>query len=314
MIGRLLRSTAARLLITAAILAYLLWDVDLGQAAAALWRSNPWWFGAALVLVAVDRAVMVARWQILLRSAGVCLPFRKAVWIYLVSSFVGSFLPAGVGGDASRAYAVAARTAQGTEAVASVAIDRILGMAAIVTLGAVGLAGWARHLAPGLQWGLTLSAAVVGGLTVATLWSDAILRLLLPERWRRTRWGNRVARLGTAVGDFRQRRGTLALVFALSVLVQVLRVLQGYTLGRGMGIGVGLSYYLVFMPIGLLLMLLPISISGFGVPQGVIVWLLEPVGVPRADAFALSTLIVVLGLVGNLPGALLYLRRTKPVT
>ena len=314
MIVRLLRSTAVRLLITAAILAYLLWDVDLRQAVAALWRSDPWWFAAALALVAVDRAVMIARWQLLLRSAGVCLPLRKAIWIYLVSSFIGSFLPAGVGGDASRAYAVAARTAQGAEAVASVAIDRMLGMAAIVTLGAVGLAGWAQHLDPGLHWNLTILALVVAGLMVATLWTDAITRLFLPARWITTRWGSRVMNLGSAVGDYRQRRGTLGLVFVLSVLVQVLRVLQGYSLGRGMGIAVGLSYYLVFMPIGLLLMLLPISISGFGVPQGAIVWLLEPVGVPRADAFALSTLIVLLGLIGNLPGALLYLRRTKPVT
>ena len=38
-------------------------------------------------------------------------------------------------------------------------------------------------------------------------------------------------------------------------------------------------YYLLFMPIGLLMLLLPISVSGFGLPQGVIVWLLRPLGV-----------------------------------
>jgi len=52
-------------------------------------------------------------------------------------------------------------------------------------------------------------------------------------------------------------------------------------------------------------------VSGFGLPQGVIVWLLTPQGVPEADAFALSTLIVLSGLAGNLPGALLYLRARK---
>ena len=46
------------------------------------------------------------------------------------------------------------------------------------------------------------------------------------------------------------------------------------------------------MPIGLLMLLLPISISGFGLPQGVIVWLLGPSALPDAQSFALSTLIV----------------------
>ena len=68
-------------------------------------------------------------------------------------------------------------------------------------------------------------------------------------------------------------------------------------------------YYLLFMPVGLLMLLLPISVSGFGVPQGVIVWLLRPVGVPDELSFALSTLIVLTGLAGNLPGLVLWLRQ-----
>jgi hypothetical protein len=98
-------------------------------------------------------------------------------------------------------------------------------------------------------------------------------------------------------------------VFVLSVAVQLLRIVQAYLLGRGIGIDVELSYYLLFMPLGLVALMLPISIAGFGAPQGLIVWLLKPRGVPEADAFALSTLIVLSGIVANLPGALLYIRR-----
>jgi hypothetical protein len=68
------------------------------------------------------------------------------------------------------------------------------------------------------------------------------------------------------------------------------------------------SYFLLFMPLGLFMLLLPISISGFGVPQGVIVWLLRPMGVPNAQSFALATLIILTGLAGNLPGLFLWLR------
>ena len=108
---------------------------------------------------------------------------------------------------------------------------------------------------------------------------------------------------------YRDHRGALALVMAWSLAVQVLRITQAYLLGLGLGITVPFRYYLLFMPIGLLMLLLPISVSGFGVPQGVIVWLLRPMGVADAVAFALSTLIVLTGLAGNLPGLWLWLRR-----
>lgn len=314
MIARILRSTAFRVLVTAAILAFLLRDVDLGDTAAAVLRLDPSWFILTLLLVAIDRAVMVVRWQMLLRSAGVVLPAGSAVRIFLVSSFVGSFLPAGVGGDASRAYAVATRTDRGADAVASVAIDRLLGLVAIVLVGALGLTGWAQHLPASARLRLTAAAAVVVLGCAAALWMDRLVRRGLPSRSAQSGWGRRLVKLGDAVGMYRQRHATLWAVFALSIAVQAVRVLQGYTLGRGMGIAVGLDYYLVFMPVGLLLMLLPVSISGFGLPQGAIVWMLEPVGVPAAEAFALSTLIVLLGLVGNLPGAFLYLGRKKPLT
>ncbi len=86
-----------------------------------------------------------------------------------------------------------------------------------------------------------------------------------------------------------------------------------YLLGLGLGMTVPYAYFLLFMPLGLLALLLPISISGFGVPQGVIVWLLRPMGVPDSQSFALATLIVLTGLAGNLPGLWLWLRARNPV-
>ena len=122
----------------------------------------------------------------------------------------------------------------------------------------------------------------------------------------------RLLRLADAVAGYRDHRGALATVMAWSIVVQVLRITQAYLLGLGLGLTVPFGYYLVFMPLGLLMLLLPVSVSGFGVPQGVIVWLLRPQGVAEPLAFALSTLIVLTGLAGNLPGLWLYLTGRRP--
>ena len=308
------RSTAVRLIITAAILAYLLRSIDLGAAVHAMLRVNPWWFAFTLLLVAIDRVVMAIRWLLLLRAAGVDIRAASALRIFLTSSFVGSFLPAGVGADAARAYEVASRTSRGSQAVASVGIDRVLGLVAIAILGIAGLAGWAQHVEPQLRVRLMAAAALGGAATLAIFWVDKVARACLPARWHGTRWGWRVLRLGDAIGAYRQHPKVLLQVTALSIAVQLVRVFQGYGLGRGLGIQVDLAYYLVFMPVAMLVLLLPVSISGFGLPQAAIVWLLRPVGVPDAESLALSTLLIVIGIIGNLPGALLYAVRKKPVT
>ena len=99
-----------------------------------------------------------------------------------------------------------------------------------------------------------------------------------------------------------------ALEQALSFVVQVMRVLQAYVFGRGLGIDVAFSYYLAFMPVCILIILLPISIGGLGVAQGVTIALLRPVGVPDEQSFALSTILVLAALLSATPGALLLIR------
>jgi len=311
---KFLTSTAARLIITAAILAYLLRSIDVGASVHAMLRVDPWWFAFTLLLVAIDRVVMAVRWLLLLRAAGVDISATAALRIFLTSSFVGSFLPAGVGADAARAYEVASRTSRGSQAVASVGIDRMLGLVAIAVLGIAGLAGWSQHVDPDLRLRLMAAAFLGGAATLAVVWVDPLVRACLPARWHGTLWGWRVLRLGDAVGAYRRHPRVLLQVMALSIAVQLVRVFQAYGLGRGLGLEIGLPYYLVFMPVAMLLLLLPVSISGFGLPQAAIVWLLRPVGVPDAESLALATLIIVIGIIGNLPGALLYAVRRKPVT
>jgi glycosyltransferase 2 family protein len=311
-IQTLARSTWLRVLLTAAILGYLATRLDMGEALRALLAVNPWHLLIVAVLVACDRVVMIWRWILLLRSSGSPISAGAAAHIFLVSSFVGSFLPAGVGGDAARAYALMRHTARGGEAVASVAIDRYLGVVALMLLGAAGAASSAGLVPEGQRVWLVGTALLFTIASVSLFWLDRVVDLLMPASWRGANFGRRLRSAAGAMGDYRRHPGTLLRVLMLSFAVQLLRIAQAYVLGLGLGITVPFGYYLAIMPIGLLLLLLPVSISGFGLPQGAIVWLLRPMQVPDPQSFALSTLIVLSGLAGNLPGAWLYLRGRHP--
>ena len=160
---------------------------------------------------------MVWRWIILLRARGAAVTTKSATWIYLVSSFVGGFLPAGVGADAARAYTLSQRTARGSDAVASVAVDRLFGLLSIVMMGVVGAVIAGRQIDGTPPFLLPATALVVFSGSVAMLWADRVLTALLPAGIRASGIGRRLTRLADAVSQYRghrrcprRRRATLA--------------------------------------------------------------------------------------------------------
>src|SRR5690606_36260022 len=140
------------------------------------------------------------------------------------------------------------RTSQGGAAIASVAADRLLGLISILLVGLVGAAFWRRG-ADGQA--VLMSGAALGVVaSVAFLWADSWVRALMPPALAERRIGIRALRYADALAAYRGHRGAVALVLALSVGVQLLRIFQAYVLGQGIGIEVPFGYYLLFMPVG----------------------------------------------------------------
>jgi uncharacterized protein (TIRG00374 family) len=277
----------------------------LAAAAGADWRR----IGVAVLLVLVDRVLMAYRWIALLAIVDKSdrPPFGALMRIFFVSTFVGTFLPASVGGDAVRAYSLARLNVGLGDAVASVFMDRMLGVASLLLLARGGLV-LARDLAG--------NATIVGALAVAAGVCLVTLVLIFSAQAAAVA-GRVVAQLPQALQGIGQpvlesvRRyaafhGQLTNVLICSIVVQVLRIVQAYYIGIGLGITASLTTYWAFIPLILLVMLLPVTFNGIGTSQAAFVWFFGRVGVPAAAAFALSVLFVALGIVGNLPGGILY--------
>jgi uncharacterized protein (TIRG00374 family) len=300
---------AARAAVAAGLTAYILWRSRprevLAAVAAADWRL----IAIAVALVLVDRALMAYRWLLLL-----CIidpadrpPLAEIMRIFFVSTFVGTFLPASIGADAVRAYSMTRLNVRGRDAVASVFMDRMLGVASILLMAAAGLM-LARDLAGNRTIVLSLIvAAGVCGATLLVVFSGAAARLAsgmiarLPARLHGFLEG-----LLASIRRYSAYHGQLANVLLGSLAVQALRIIQAYFLGSGLGLTVPAATYFAFVPLILLVMLLPVTFNGIGTSQAAFVWFFGRAGVAAPAAFALSVLFVALGVVGNLPGALLY--------
>ena len=300
----------ARIVVAAGLTGYILWRSDPAAVAAAATGVEWRWVGVAVLLVLVDRALMAYRWVALLCTieSERRPPIGPLMRVFFVSTFVGTFLPASVGGDIVRSYSLARLNVDAGDAVASVLMDRLLGVASVFLMALAGLA---------LARDLSENAAIVGGLIVAATACIATLVLIFSPRAaalasQAASWlpFAAVRRTGAGIVDSIRKYAAyppqLIAVLACSLAVQALRVFQAFYLGRSLGIDAPLTAYFAFIPPILLIMLLPVTINGLGTSQAAFVWFFARAGVASAAAFALSVLFVALGIVGNLPGALLY--------
>jgi len=235
-------------------------------------------------------------------------PVGTVMRIFFISTFVGTFLPASVGGDAVRAYRLSKEGVVGVDAVASVLMDRLLGVVSILIVAIAG-AMLARDLIdiralfPAFAVLIVLCAAALAVVFSPRAAAGAARALAILPRGRETG-----AKLVNAIQRYASLHLPMANVLLCSIAVQVLRVLQTYCLGLALGLAVPLGVYFALVPIILLIVLMPITINGLGTTQAGFVWLFGRAGVGSAPAFALSVLFLAIAVVGNLPGAVLYLK------
>jgi len=301
---RVLRILVA-VILTAAVF-YLAHPSDVIRAAAG---ADVRWLAAAVASVFVDRTLMATRWIDLLvaLTPGSRPRFANVLRIFFVSSFVSNFVPS-VAADMYRAYALARYDVHLAESTASVLMDRVLGVLSMTIVGAVALL---IAPVPGVGRGVVVSltaafvACAVAGLVVFNDRSaEIMLRAMNVVPFATV---HRIAAsLTDAVRRYAHHRTELARVLMMSIAVQAIRVLQAWCLGMALGLDLPLATYFAIMPVILLIMQVPITINGIGTTQVAFVTLFAASGVGAPSATALSILFLVLGVIGSLPGGVLY--------
>jgi glycosyltransferase 2 family protein len=191
-------------------------------------QINPWPFALACVIWVVALYITFLRWYVLVRAQDLPFTVRNAVRLGLVSYFFNSILPGSVGGEFIKAVAVAREQSRRTVAVATILIDRVIGLWALAWL--VALAGgvfWALrdpHLMgnEALKMIVRLSAGLV--FTSAVIWS--LMGLFSPARseaiakrlHRVPKVGGAVAELWRACWMYRRKKKAVALALIMTLV------------------------------------------------------------------------------------------------
>jgi hypothetical protein len=101
----------------------------------------------------------------------------------------------------------------------------------------------------------------------------------------------------------RHRPAAVANVLAVGFAYQLAVVASAFLAARALGLDVGPTAILAFMPAVAIAQVLPISLGGLGVREGAFVLFLHPLGVARGEAIALGLVFYGMNLAVSLLGA-----------
>lgn len=304
----LIRRTPWLRLAGLALLALLLWWLDLAQIGLVLSRADQ----SLIALAAAANLLMILlktlRWQIILRPQQIHYPLRPAYLAYWSSIFVGFFTPGRVGEFVKARHVSQDCDISLGRAFSSVLTDRLFDLFALLLAGSAALltlGGGERQLL--VLLGSTLLVLAPFGLFLedhffkkCQAWVGQ-LETRLPGQ-------SRLLSEGSWLVELRQgfRQLTWPWLLAATLLTGLAYALffgQCYLLALALHLPVGFTPVLYSVALGSLVTLLPISISGLGTREAAIIAYLSTVGVPAEAALSFSLLVfltfyVAAGLIG----------------
>jgi hypothetical protein len=191
-----------------------------------------------------------------------------------------------------------------------VLLERALGGAATLVLAAVGFALAVGHYDVGgylwVELAFVVGAAVLGVLLFSTRLHPLLQRVRPLLKWLRI---DRPLRdVYVSVHSFRGDLPLLVGMFALTLVVQAVRVLAIWAAGKGVGVDLSPRPYYVMGPLLFLVMLVPFTVNGLAVRESFFVSFLGSLGVGSERAFATGFLFFVVTIALALPGVAILLR------
>ncbi len=297
------------------LIGLLLHRIGLRQLWAHLSSIKPFWFICGLIVFSASHLLGSYQWWILLRREKITISWMETCSYYFVGLFFNNFFISNLGGDVFRMMDIRRLSQNGSGAVTTVVLDRMIGLFALSFMAFL-TAPWVvlhSNIDPRLRWAILILMA--GWVLVLGLFFSK--RFARPFAWafekcipqKITARAREVYRNIHRFG----REPMIWTVLAISIVVQTARILTHYFLGLSVGIQISPVYFFLIIPIVAVMAGLPISLGGLGLREQTAVILFGGLGVTATRAFSMEFLAYLVGILASLPGGIIFMTRKKGV-
>lgn len=266
--------TTLKIVLPAALFAFLLWRVPPSDYEAFWSRPKRWDYLALAQLLALTAMTLgMVRWWGLVRAFGIPFELPEALRLGFLGYLLNFVSLGSVGGDLFKAILVAKHKPQSRpEAVASVVLDRAIGMLGLVILAVASLTIFPTDKLPTVlrsirDFAILVAAAATGALLLtiyAGRWFERVIQWIGTWPWL----GGSLARMAWAVRQLRGQPLTLAALIAASVGVHTLLALTVYFVSAGLySEHPSLAEHLYVVPPGMAAGAIPLAPGGLGAQE-----------------------------------------------
>ena len=296
---------ALRLAVSIALLAYILYIVDVEVMVEQFRGIDRSAYGVAILMGVAGIGISAKRWQIILHSYEEHNGYWEVFSIYYLGAYSNLFLPGNIGGDAVKAYSMSSRTNDCVHAYSSVIIERLVGLVGLLLVGICAVVLVPAELPRRAVFVFLVLSAVVF-VFLGFLFSDVDFNPLVPSILP-DRLPTEIGRVRRSIREFRNEYRVLALTLVYSLFFQLTAVLVYYATSIAIGVNVSILVLLVVIPIIQLLLIIPASIHGYGVRETLFVVFFTEIGLTVNEAVVYSLLVGFAVLIAASFGALFTL-------
>ncbi len=305
--------------VSGAIIFWLFYSVDLVALREQLGSIDWQWFVYANLLTIGWLVSGTWRWQILLKVNHLRIEFPTLVKFSLIGHFFSNFLPSNVGGDIAKAMLVARRC--GLEfwphAASSVFVARVLGLFGlflVLILGVVLNIEWVFSLNVQIPLLLAFIGLLVLSIFIFSDVGNAILRRFESVRIAGVILGI-VRRLHDSILSYRSTPQSLLWGFLLSGLLSLIVAVQVWMLIQMFpGNNIGWTSQIVVFVLTSLTAMIPITINGYGLQEGMITVLLVSLGMEPSQGLLVALAYRMLSLIAGSVGGILFALDGVPIS
>ena len=297
----LLMKNILKLLITAAIFYYLFQYIDFYALIAVLAKSHGGDILIALILQLGSTYLAAYRW----RAISKLLVFNEPLSFYVKSYFKGSFfnqvLPSSIGGDAVRVLDLTAHGYEKKEAFYGVFVDRVVGLVGLLALNLVSSIFFFGTFQADFSY-LIIFISFSGIIGFSLLFF--LNKIAFLQNYKFLNLFHRLAnRLNTLYAD----KKVLLKHILISMGVHLLTVMAIYAIALSIDVRLDFQIFLIAIPPVFLLMIVPLSLAGWGIREGAMVGILMLMYEDKTKILAISILYGILLIISALPGSYFWI-------
>lgn len=283
-----------RCIITLCALFWVFKMINVRQIFTVLSNVNLTYVFIAFFLSFLIRCIVSYRWSVLLQTQGYQMSPLRLLKITVVSDAIGTFMPSNLSREGIKAFMLWKYIRKGADSLSSIGIDRFSGLVALTGIALVCSVLSYRTLndqkfivVSGILFGLCIL------LPVMLLWvrkSGKIEFSSLSKIRYFEKIFQSLSDILESLLKFGKDKRVLLKVQAVSIVVQFLRIFFIFFMALALGVNVALIHFCVFLPIIMLVLMLPISIGGLGVQEAAFIFFFTPLGMKVEEAVGLSLL------------------------